>query len=101
LGTGPHGRPGVGPATSANPQGAPNGAQPGFAGDASDKPKVTPVYKKWWFWVVVGVSAYVLYSIASEDDTSQSRNGLEGRLDRALLPSPGAPQAGGATLMRW
>ncbi|HEY0254616.1 MAG TPA: hypothetical protein VGC41_23980, partial [Kofleriaceae bacterium] len=35
-------------------------------------PSETPVYKKWWFWVVVGVSAYVVYEIATQDSTSST-----------------------------
>ena len=61
-----------------------------------DKPKATPVYKKWWFWAVVGVSAYVLYSIASEDSRDSQA--------RTLLPqgtSGAAPTGGGMTLMRF
>jgi hypothetical protein len=77
--------PNGGPATSAaGPQTEP----------PADKPKVTPVYKKWWFWAVVGVSAYVVYSIASDDSkSSQTR----------LLPvgGPAPAQPGGLTLMRW
>lgn len=93
--------PNVGPATpgpqtaSADPRST--GAQPNAEPAApTDKPKQTPVYKKWWFWAVVGVSAYVLYSIASEDSrSSQSR----------LLPEVGTGVAptggGGATLFRF
>jgi hypothetical protein len=86
-----------GPATAAadprsqGPQPNTDPAQP------TDKPKQTPVYKKWWFWAVVGVSAYVLYSIASEDSRSSQ--------SRTLLPDPGAGVAptggGGATLFRF
>jgi len=59
-----------------------------------DKPKATPVYKKWWFWVVVGVSAYVVYSIAA-DDSRQS----QARMFENI--GPAAPRAGGLTLMRF
>jgi len=73
------------------------GAQPTAEPAApTDKPKQTPVYKKWWFWAVVGVSAYVLYSIASEDSRSSSQA-------RTLLPqgSPGTTGSSGATLFRF
>ncbi len=85
-------------AQDPNPQTAqnqPRGAQPNAEPAApTDKPKQTPVYKKWWFWAVVGVSAYVLYSIASEDSRSSSSA-------RTLLPQPGSTGSGGVTLMRF
>jgi hypothetical protein len=62
---------------------------------ADDKPKATPVYKKWWFWVVVGVSAYVVYSIAA-DDSKQS----QARMFENIGPAAPRP-AGGLTLMRF
>jgi hypothetical protein len=81
--------PRVGAAEPPPPQGMP--ATP------DDKPKATPVYKKWWFWAVVGVSAYVVISIASEDSAAQP-----GTRARELPLGPVAPQAsGGLTLMRW
>ncbi|MBA3391210.1 MAG: hypothetical protein H0T89_01135, partial [Deltaproteobacteria bacterium] len=84
---------GTPPTAAATP-----GAQPHAAGltpDPTDKPKATPVYKKWWFWAVVAVSAYVVYSIASEDSSSNTRG-------RELPPMPNtAPAASGMTLMRW
>jgi hypothetical protein len=30
--------------------------------------KSTPVYKQWWFWVLVGVSALILIDVATGDD---------------------------------
>ncbi|CAN5499293.1 hypothetical protein BH11MYX1_BH11MYX1_30870 [soil metagenome] len=46
----------------------PNSNGQPMSGQASPQdntaPKETPVYKKWWFWVVVGVSAIVVYEIA-------------------------------------
>ncbi len=82
----------------ANTTNNPTAAQPGQA-DPSDKPKAKPVYKKWWFWAVIAVSAYVVISIASEDSDN----------DRAsrVMPMTGANSnspaagAGGMTLMRW
>ena len=62
--------------------------------------KSKPIYKKWWFWVVAGVSAYVLISIltADSDDSAQP---LEGDIRSLMpMPSPGAP-TGGATLWRF
>jgi len=70
--------------------GAPN-QQPG----PQDQPKkADPVYKKWWFWAVVVVSAYVVLKIATTDSSNTART---------MLPlGPAAPQdTGGLTLMRW
>lgn len=97
----------------ANPQGAnPQGAgMPGPQGPApqgangqtasngpgpADKPKETPVYKKWWFWAVVAVSAYVVISIATEGSQNPNNTGHE-MWDRG--PTPAAPA--GLTLMRF
>jgi hypothetical protein len=71
---------------------------PGMPGTPDDKPKVTPVYKKWWFWAVVAVAAYVVYAVATEDSAKSSSRARE----LPLGPMPLAPQApGGLTLMRW
>ena len=65
--------------------------------DMPPKPE-TPVYKKWWFWAVVAVSAYVVYEIASNDSSSQTTRARE----TLPLNTPGAGMAtGGATLFRW
>jgi hypothetical protein len=87
--TAPNGAPRTGTAPNAAP----------LPGD-SDKPKqVTPVYKKWWFWAVIAVSAYVVYSIAS-DNSSSSNTAREAHM--FSIGSKAAPaQAGGLTLMRW
>jgi hypothetical protein len=71
---------------------------PGAVGP-DDKPvkKATPVYKKWWFWAVVAVSAYVVYSIAVDGSSSNTRA-------RETLPpmSPASdPMAGGAPVFRF
>jgi len=84
---------GQGPATAANNP----AAQPG-APDPSDKPKATPVYKKWWFWAVVAVSAYVVISIATEDSNSNSTARVMPMTANSNSPAAGA---GGMTLMRW
>jgi len=80
----------------ANPQGAnPQGPQPQGVQAPSDQPakKETPVYKKWWFWAVVAVSAYVVYSIASENS-----NGSQARQFSTV---PTVPQDTGLTLLRF
>lgn len=93
-----------GPATAANGAGmAPPvaGAAPPVAGQPAgpqDQPKkADPVYKKWWFWAVVVVSAYVVYQIATTDSNNGGVNG------RTMLPMgpAAAPASGGYTLMRW
>jgi hypothetical protein len=78
-------------------QGVTQGPQ-GAAGQPmpADKPKETPVYKKWWFWAVVAVSAYVVISIATESSQNPNATGHE------MLPSPGRAAApGGLTLWRF
>jgi hypothetical protein len=80
----------------APPQGAQGPQSTSGQPLATDKPKETPVYKKWWFWAVVGVSAYVVISIATED--SQSPNARA----HTMLPTPGAQTApSGMTLWRF
>lgn len=59
---------GLGASTAPPPPGGGNDADPPPSaplGDPGDRPKPTPIYKKWWFWVVVGVSAIILIDIAS------------------------------------
>jgi hypothetical protein len=79
----------AGPQTQTDPN-APPTDQP--------KPAVVPVYKKWWFWAVVAVSAYVVYSIASEDSKSSTAG-------RTMLPPLGTggaqPHGGGFSLFRF
>jgi hypothetical protein len=95
---------GMGAGGMAPPPGPSVGsAEPPPAGVApmpvtDDKPKATPVYKKWWFWAVVAVSAYVVYAIATEDS---AQSGTRSR-ELPLGPTPLAPRAsGGLTLMSW
>ena len=76
-----------------------NSAPPPGPGAPTDKPvaaQETPVYKKWWFWVVVAVSAYVVYSIAADGSSSSSRA-------RDVLPpqSPNADSPAGPALFRF
>ena len=78
-------------------QNAPNGPQgaPPVTGpnDAPPPQKETPVYKKWWFWAVVAVSAYVVYSIATEDSNNSAQPGRQ-------VPTAG-PANSGFTLLRF
>jgi tetratricopeptide (TPR) repeat protein len=82
----------------ANPL-APNNGAPQDASPYDQTPpkKATPVYKKWWFWAVVAVSAYVVYSIASEGSNSSATRGRE----LPPMPGPEVGQPGGATLLRF
>ena len=77
-----------------NPNG-PNGAP--LPGDKPATAQETPVYKKWWFWVVVAVSAYVVYEIATQDSTSSQAR------ETHMFDKPGvvAPPSGGYTLLRF
>jgi hypothetical protein len=103
----PDNRGGPAMGTQGGPQGpntAQAGAGPGPQGpqaqgapmpeDQTPPKKPTPVYKKWWFWAVVAVSAYVVYSIASEGSNSSVRS-----FETQPMPSPAVP--GGATLFRF
>ena len=88
---------GLGPATAG---GAPNGPPNPNGTPMNGEPpkKETPIYKKWWFWAVVAVSAYVVYQIATDSPSSNSAR---------ILPEVGggtksnAGQPGGLTLMSW
>jgi hypothetical protein len=90
---------GAASAEAAPNAGTPNAAAAGPSGvPASDQPKkADPVYKKWWFWAVVAVSAYVVYSIA----TDNSSNPQPVRARELPLPMSTNAAAGGYTLMRW
>ncbi len=77
--------------------GGAQGAQPA-GGPAPDAPKAKPVYKQWWFWVVAGVSAYVLISILAADSSSQP-----GAVRAETLPLPpiGEARGAGAAGLTW
>ena len=75
---------------SGSALGGSSGAQP------VDQPKkLDPIYKKWWFWAVVAVGAYVVYevAVASPSNTTAREAPLHG-------VSP-APRPGGLTLLSW
>ena len=101
IDVGAHASGSAGMPATANPGTGTAAAQPGADSAAptapNDKPAAKPVYKKWWFWAVLAVSAYVVYSIATEDDDNNNR--------ARMLPEVGgnspAPASGGMTLMRW
>jgi hypothetical protein len=87
-----------GPATGAATASGAAGASPaphGAAGQPQpipDEPKKeTPLYKKWWFWAVVGVSGYVVYQLATSSSQSSRLN----------QPLAGSSPPGGLTLLRW
>jgi len=87
------------PTTTAGVAPGPNGLQPNGTPVDTTKPAETPVYKKWWFWAVVAVSAYVVYEIAS--DNSSNNNSRAGREMPLNGKGGAAGMPGGFTLIRW
>ena len=96
-----------GPAVAANggmaspPAGAPAVAgAPPVAGQQpagpQDQKKADPIYKKWWFWAVVVVSAYVVIQIATTDSSNTAA-----RTMLPIGPTAAPQQSGGYTLMSW
>ena len=88
----------VGAGTAGQPlnrSGAGNNTTATPPDDGGDKPK--PLYKRWWFWVVVGVSAIILIDIATSGDDGNEN--FRGRtiLDPSLN-SPATAQSGGFAL---
>ena len=81
-----------GPSGPATPNG-----MPGAPADQA-KPAEAPVYKKWWFWAVVGVSAIVLYEIANGGSSATTTR--TGREQLPLGPI-GQTAPSGLTLMRF
>jgi hypothetical protein len=71
--------------------GAPSGQLPP-APPPSDEPKDDPVYKKWWFWGIVAVTAVVVYEIANDSSNTNTVGRVQPRA---------AAQPGGLTLLRW
>lgn len=75
-------------------------AQPPQGGGApppAEQPKkAKPIYKQWWFWVVAGVSAYVLISILASDSSSSQPGAIED-LARPLPPMPSGFSASSGT----
>ncbi|MFN0250379.1 MAG: tetratricopeptide repeat protein [Kofleriaceae bacterium] len=65
------------------------GTQP--MGPQDQPKKADPVYKKWWFWAIVVVGAYVVYQIATEDSPSN--------VSRTLLPEGPAAQPNQGTVL--
>lgn len=77
----------------------PAGTGAGGPPPPGEPPRSKPIYKKWWFWVIAGVSAYVLISIVTADSSGSQQ--LEGDVRSLMpMPSPGAP-TGGATVWRF
>ncbi len=68
---------GTPPAGGGGPAGPDSGMQPppppGGDGPAPEQPKAKPLYKQWWFWVVVGVSAVILVDIATTGDSNSAQ----------------------------
>jgi iron complex outermembrane receptor protein len=71
------------PPGEAEPAGAPRPPPEGPPPSGSEPPqKSKPLYKEWWFWVVVGVSAIILIDIATTDN--------EGSQDQPAATATGA-----------
>ena len=89
--------PSAAPPPPGGPVGGPSGAPNSFNSSGQPLPeepkKETPVYKKWWFWAVVGVSGYVVYQLATASSSPS-------RTSRELLSTDRA-RPGGLTLMSW
>lgn len=65
------------PVVAANTGGGPSAPPPvgGAPVSAAEAPKKSkPIYKQWWFWVVVGVSAVIVVDLAV---SSSHRNGAQ------------------------
>jgi hypothetical protein len=66
----------------------------------------TPLYKKWWFWAIVGVGGVIIIANLADSSDDEGDFRTQGRApDRAgdsflLGPQLGAPGSG-ATLLRW
>ncbi|HWM86679.1 MAG TPA: hypothetical protein VNO33_12595, partial [Kofleriaceae bacterium] len=79
------------------PPSEPPPSRPPPAKDTGEK-KSKPIYKQWWFWVVAGVSAIIIVSIATSDSDPD-----DGRA--RILPFGDAKsdmaQPGGAVLLRF
>ncbi len=74
----------------------PNNGGGGAPPPAEQPKKAKPIYKQWWFWVVAGVSAYVLISILASDSSDP---GTAVRFDQPIPPMPdGFGAASGASL---
>jgi hypothetical protein len=90
--TGP--TPGAPTAVTTNASGAGNGGpsqapHPGAPEQTADK----PVYRKWWFWVIVGVGAIVAINVFSSSPQSGQTNGA-----LMNMPTPAPQPGGGLTL---
>ena len=89
-------------ANAMAPSGPPNGMQsPNGTPVDTAKPVEQPVYKKWWFWAVVAVSAYVVYEIANDNSQNTNRVGREMPLNGRYGKGSVGPSPGGFTLIRW
>ena len=88
-----------GMAAMNNPNGPPMPGQ--VAPQDNPAPKETPVYKKWWFWVVVGVSAIVVYEIAFNGNSQSAGVARESTMFGNTKTNAGfaaQPSSGGFTL---
>jgi tetratricopeptide (TPR) repeat protein len=77
----------TGPATAA--PAASTAPAPPIAPERPSPPPDKPVYKKWWFWAVVGVSAIVVISMLDDDSSSSDSDSLRTMPEAA--PVSGVP----------
>lgn len=84
---------GAASSVGAAPQapGAPSASGPAEPAPAPDRPeqKAKPLYKEWWFWAIVGVSAIIVIDIATHDAGAH------------VLGAPAAEPPSGAVLLRF
>jgi tetratricopeptide (TPR) repeat protein len=98
-----------------NPNGQPNGMAAMNGGNGQQNPSGqplpadksnqtassdTPIYKKWWFWVVVAVGVYVTYEIATSNSNSDVTNARMFDKSKSNVGASAVPQ-GGYTLLRF
>ncbi len=88
-------------AAGFNGQPPPAGAGAGLNGQppppADQKPaQEKPLYKKWWFWVILAAGTFVVVEIATSDSSAPNNNGRTGR--EVPLNKPGQSGLGNAGL---
>jgi len=44
--------------------------------DSKPAKKARPLYKEWWFWAVVGVSAIIVIDMVGDSSSSSAQSGV-------------------------
>ncbi|MGN6103953.1 MAG: hypothetical protein ACTHU0_02510, partial [Kofleriaceae bacterium] len=91
------GQPNANPNAGLPASNAAHGGVTGVNSAVPEQPKAAPVYKKWWFWALVAVGAYVAYEVATTDSKAPNSRARELPLGPQSMPGGQA----GATLFRW